>query len=58
VIVYESVVSLVGVSVSVHSGFAPVACEVPVMTPAFDTAMLARYFVAVVEHPDAAVSAG
>ena len=58
VIVYESVVSFVGVSVSVHSGFAPVARETPVMTPKFETAMLARYLVAVVEHPEAVVSAG
>lgn len=58
VIVYESVVSFVGVSVNVHSGLAPVPWETPVMTPVLATEILAMYLVAVVEHPDAAVSAG
>ena len=46
-----------GVSVRVHSGDAPVPCEVAVIKP-FATLRAATYFVTVVEQPAAVSSVG
>ena len=47
-----------GVSVRVHSGLAPVPCDVAVITPFASVEMPATYFVMVVEQPAAVVSTG
>ena len=48
----------IGVSVKMHSGLAPVFCDVAVITPALSVVRDATYFVTVVEQPAAVVSVG